>query len=119
MISYIQTVDEFDKIIAKGKEENKVVLVNYTASWCGPCKMIAPTFEKMADAADSSRIEFYKVDVDDASEIAHKAKVTSMPTFRAYNGKNQDGDKDYAEQKGAIPTKLEKLIKESLEGATA
>jgi len=116
MIEYIKTLKEFDEIIAKAKEESKVVLVDYTASWCGPCKMIAPVLDKFADAADSSKIEFYKVDVDDAAEISHKAGVTVMPTFRAYNSKNPIPEKDYSEEKGAIPAKLQKLIQESING---
>ena len=97
MIAYIQTLEEFDNIvcglisntilyaniysitqISKAKENQKVVLVDYTASWCGPCKMISPVLERMAEAADSSRIEFYKVDVDEAVEIAQKAGVTAV-----------------------------------------
>jgi len=117
MVEYIKTLDEFDAIIAKAKDAGKVVLVDYTAAWCGPCRVINPVVDKLAEKADSSRIEFYKVDVDDAAEIARKAGVSSMPTFRAYNSKNPIPDKDYAEQKGAIPAKLEKLIHESLNGA--
>jgi thioredoxin 1 len=114
--------------VAKAKEENKVVLVNYTAAWCGPCRVIAPVVDKLAEAADSSRIEFYKVDVDDAKDVARGVASVcffytvygtwslfaddtfchnQMPTFRAYNGKNPLPEKDYAEQKGAIPARLE------------
>ena len=64
--------------IANAEEQNKVVLVDYTAAWCGPCKMIAPVVEKIASASDPSEIEFYKVDVDDAQEIAQKAGVTAV-----------------------------------------
>ena len=118
--------------IARAKEEGKVVLVDYTAAWCGPCKMIAPILDKMADAADSSRIEFYKVDVDEAGEISHRAGIKAvcsfeclryhfvhadntysnhqMPTFRAYHSKQSTPGEDYAEIKGAVPVKLEVRI---------
>jgi len=119
MIAYIKTQSEFDTIIAKAKGENKVVLVDYTATWCGPCKMIAPILDKIAVAADPSKIEFYKVDVDDAHEVAHKAGVSAMPTFRAYNSKVPNGEKDYVEMRGAVPAKLEKLIHEAINGADA
>jgi thioredoxin 1 len=62
--------------ITKAKDEKKVVLVDYTASWCGPCKMIAPVLDKFAAEADSSKIEFYKVDVDEAAAISRKAGVS-------------------------------------------
>jgi len=114
MIEYIKTVEEFDKIIAKAKDEKKVVLVDYTASWCGPCKMIAPVLDKFAAEADSSKIEFYKVDVDEAAAISRKAGVSVMPTFRVYNTNNPNPGKDYAEEKGAAPPKLQKLIQASI-----
>jgi thiol-disulfide isomerase/thioredoxin len=95
MVEYIKTLDEFDAIvcdtfytyyiqmltitqIAKAKDAGKVVLVDYTAAWCGPCRVINPVVDKLAEKADSSRIEFYKVDVDDAAEIARKAGVSSV-----------------------------------------
>jgi len=98
MVEYIKTVEEFDSIvcgttlcglwrvdfisqIAKAKELNKAVLVDYTASWCGPCKMIAPVLDKIAGAADPNQIEFYKVDVDDAAEIASRAGISAVCSF--------------------------------------
>jgi len=116
MVPYITTIDEFDGIIARAKEENKVVLVDYTASWCGPCKMIAPILDKLAEEADPSEIEFYKVDVDEAADISQKAGITAMPTFRVYHSKNPNPGKDYAEIKGANPPLIQKLIHESIHG---
>jgi len=115
MIPTITKLTEFEEIIA-AKEDNKVVLVYYTASWCGPCKMIAPFLDDVVAAADPSKIVFYKVDVDDAVDIVHKAGVTVMPTFRAYNSKNPNPGKDYSEVKGAIKAKLQKLVQESIDG---
>ncbi|KIM82320.1 hypothetical protein PILCRDRAFT_820709 [Piloderma croceum F 1598] len=116
MIEYIKSVEEFDSIIAKAKEANKVVLVDYTASWCGPCRMISPILDKLAGAADPNRIEFYKVDVDETEEISARAGVTAMPTFHAYNSKSPNPGHDYAEMRGAVPKKLEQFILDSLNG---
>jgi thiol-disulfide isomerase/thioredoxin len=70
--------NSFFSQLAKAKEADKVVLIDYTAAWCGPCKVIAPILDKLAEAADSSRIEFYKVDVDAAPAITAAAHISSV-----------------------------------------
>ena len=79
-VKQIDDKSEFDALIAG----DKVVAVDFTAVWCGPCKMIGPVFVKMAD--EFPNIEFVKVDVDDAEEIAASQAVSAMPTFKFYKG---------------------------------
>jgi thioredoxin 1 len=55
------------------------VVVDFSAQWCGPCKKIAPDFEKIA--ARHANVCFCKIDVDENTETAEKYKITSMPTF--------------------------------------
>jgi len=54
------------------------VLVDFWATWCGPCRMIAPTIESLADQY-AGRIKVGKVDVDDNQELAARYRVTSIP----------------------------------------
>lgn len=56
------------------------VLVDFFAQWCGPCKMMAPLVEKMAEKYEG-QMKIGKLDVDDAMEIAQKYRVASIPTF--------------------------------------
>ena len=56
-----------------------VAVVDFFATWCGPCKMLAPVIEEAA--ADMPEIQFYKVDVDEAPELARSFKVMSVPTL--------------------------------------
>ena len=56
------------------------VLVDFFAQWCGPCKMMAPLVEKMAEKYEG-KMKIGKLDVDDAMEIAQKYRVASIPTF--------------------------------------
>lgn len=56
------------------------VLVDFFAQWCGPCKMMAPLVEKMAEKYQG-KMKIGKLDVDDAMEIAQKYRVASIPTF--------------------------------------
>ena len=59
MLDYVKTHADFEKLIAS----NAIVLVNFTASWCGPCKMIAPQIEVLAK--ETPGVLFVKVDIDD------------------------------------------------------
>ena len=81
----------------------KLCLVDFTASWCGPCRQIAPHFERLALTHPS--VHFLKVDVDEAQEIAAAENVRSMPTFKLY----RYGAK-VEEFSGADPGKLAALI---------
>ncbi len=75
MAHIIQNVEEFDALI-KGE---KPVLVDFFATWCGPCKMFAPTFDEFA--ADHNEIECVKVDVDQCRELAIRFGIMSIPTI--------------------------------------
>jgi len=56
---------------------DKVVLLDFFAEWCGPCKMIAPTLEEIA--AENEHIKVCKIDVDEVPDLARQFKVTSIP----------------------------------------
>ncbi|KAL9229170.1 hypothetical protein vseg_004666 [Gypsophila vaccaria] len=63
----------------KGKTENKLVVIDFTASWCGPCRVIAPFLAECAKKYPS--VLFLKVDVDELKDVAEAWKIQSMPTF--------------------------------------
>ncbi|XP_031707349.1 thioredoxin b [Anarrhichthys ocellatus] len=70
---------------------DKLVVVDFTATWCGPCKMIAPKFHALVSKPENKNVVFMKVDVDEADDVSRECKVTSMPTFHFYkNGKKVD-----------------------------
>lgn len=74
-------MEHFEEILAEAKKHGNIVVIDFSATWCGPCKAIAPIYEQMAGSAEYSNVVFLKVDVDDVAEIAHKYDVMSMPTF--------------------------------------
>ena len=88
----IETKDsaEFDAAIAEAKAAKAIVVVDFTASWCGPCKRIAPHFAKMS--LKYGDVRFLKVDVDRAKDVAAKAGVRCMPTFMFFKGGEKVGD---------------------------
>jgi thioredoxin 1 len=58
---------------------DKLVVIDFHATWCGPCKVIAPKVEEMSKAMDN--VVFLKVDVDENEEAAKEYNVSAMPTF--------------------------------------
>lgn len=70
--------------------ENKgVVLVDFFATWCGPCKMIAPILEELE--GEIHNVKFVKVDVDASPETASKFMIQSIPTLKVIkDGKDVD-----------------------------
>merc|ERR1711988_1014238 len=61
------------------------VVVDFTASWCGPCKMIAPFFQELADKYGEG-YTFCKIDVDEEDDCAAEHGISAMPTFLAFKG---------------------------------
>ena len=71
--------ESFEKIIA---QDGKTVLVDFWATWCGPCRMIAPVLEEVAK--ERPDVTVCKVDVDEERELALKYGVSSIPTLLVF-----------------------------------
>lgn len=69
--------ESYDEVIAKG-----IVLVDFYASWCGPCKMLAPVLEALAKEKED--INIVKIDVDEQEEIARRFSIMTVPTLYLY-----------------------------------
>lgn len=62
--------------------EDKLIVLDFTASWCAPCQRIAPVYEEIAN--ETPDVIFLKCDVDELGELAAELGVTSMPTFMLF-----------------------------------
>ena len=94
MVAIIKTKEEHEAAINAGG----LVVIDYYAQWCGPCKMMAPHFE--AAVAKYPTVHFYKIDVDDAEEVSSTTTTMSCCTFVGDGGCSHD---DYGDGKRLEP----------------
>merc|ERR1739841_260383 len=95
---------DFDTAMAT---KDTLMVLDCFATWCGPCKVIAPQVVKMSDTYRDAR--FYKTDVDDVPEVAQELGVRAMPTFFLF----KNGEK-VSEVVGANPKALEAAIQSNV-----
>ena len=75
---------EFDNTIESG-----VVVVDFFATWCGPCKMLAPVIDELSGELEN--VNFVKVEIDQSMDLAQKFKIVSVPTLKVFkNGEEVD-----------------------------
>ena len=75
MLIHLGDGKDFKKIVS----ENKLVLVDFYATWCGPCKMLSPILEEVASEHDD--VVVLKIDTDDNIDLAEQFSVMSIPTM--------------------------------------
>ncbi|GAV29825.1 hypothetical protein PMKS-003330 [Pichia membranifaciens] len=74
-VTEVSTMESFRETAMK----SPIAFVDFYATWCGPCKMISPYVEKFSEMHKT--VDFYKVDVDEATEVARDFGISAMPTF--------------------------------------
>ncbi|KAE8366314.1 thioredoxin-like protein [Aspergillus caelatus] len=100
-VSEITSYAQFQQLI----NGDKPVVIDFWATWCGPCRVISPVFEKLSNTGSFDNVLFYKVDVDQQEQVSQEVGIRAMPTFVLF----RDGVK-VEELVGAVPQKLEQLL---------
>lgn len=68
--------EEFNNLV---ENTEGIAVVDFFATWCGPCKMLAPVFQEVGNEFEQ-KADFYKVDIDESLDIARKFSVSTVPT---------------------------------------
>lgn len=79
MVTEITSLSQFNTLRAK-----PLLILDFYATWCGPCKAISPVFERLSSQNKSLAIVFAKVDVDVCKDVAQACGISAMPTFQFY-----------------------------------
>ena len=83
MLKHVNSHDEFYELIKEG-----TVLVDFFATWCGPCKMLSPVLEQLSEEVDTLIL---KVDVDEVGTVAAQFGIQAVPTLMLFkNGQRVD-----------------------------
>lgn len=102
LVKEVSDLAQFNGLVSA---KDKVSVVDFYATWCGPCKAIAPIFEALAEKVPE--VQFARVDVDRAEAVAAEYGITAMPTILFF----QDGEKVDTVVGANVP-KIAKLIEQ-------
>ncbi len=88
---------------------NLPVFVDFWAEWCGPCRMVSPVVEELANDYDG-KIKFVKVNVDEANELASKYNIFSIPTLALFHKGQLVGQQVGAASKESYKNMIDKAL---------
>ncbi|ALU40732.1 thioredoxin [Kocuria flava] len=103
------TVDITQDTLGQTIAENDIVLLDWWADWCGPCKQFAPTYEAASEKHED--VVFGKVDTEDQQMLAASAQISSIPTLMAF----REGILVFS-QPGALPASALEQVIEAVKG---
>ena len=81
----IKSDEEYNNLLKKSSDENKIIVADFYADWCGPCKRIAPFFKMASEQSDGL---FIKINSDNSPNIIKKFNIKGLPTFKIFKKGN-------------------------------
>lgn len=104
MINHLTKTEFESKVI----NSDRVSLVDFFATWCGPCQMLAPVLEKISE--ERNDFDIYKVDIDEEMELAIKYGVEVVPTMIIFKGGNPVGRLEGFHDKSSLIEEVSKYL---------
>ncbi|OVA13695.1 Thioredoxin [Macleaya cordata] len=104
-VHLVTTKGDWDKLLSEASKEGKTVIVNFSVSWCKPCRTVAPAYSELSEKYPS--LVFLTVDVDELPEVCSSLEIRATPTFFFL----RDGEQ-VDKLVGASKTDLQKKIAE-------
>jgi len=101
LVKHPNNVEEYNTVVQEAGD--KLIVVDFSATWCGPCRMIAPKFAELSKKYTD--VVFIHVDVDDLNKLPEVADVSGVPTFKYFKSGNK-----IASFSGANANKIEETI---------
>ena len=100
------TVDTFDQEVI---QSSNLVMVDFWATWCGPCKIVAPVVEELAKEYDG-KVTFVKVNTDENQDLATKYNIRGIPTLMFFKEGNIADQVVGAVPKAQLKSKIDSLL---------
>ncbi|XXG42853.1 hypothetical protein AAC387_Pa01g3027 [Persea americana] len=110
-VHLVTSMESWDKEISQASKDGKIVVVNFSATWSGPCRTIAPLYSELSEKY--SELTFLTVDVDELAELSSSWDLRATPSF-FFLKDGQQLDKVV----GANKTQLEKMVASMAKGTT-
>ena len=106
MSEVIITDENFEEEVLRAKEP---VMVDFWATWCGPCRMLAPVVEELANDY-AGRVKVCKLDTDQGPQTSAKYRISSVPTILFFKGGQVAAQAVGLQSKSALQEKLDALL---------
>lgn len=102
------TEQNFDKEVLKSSVP---VLVDFFANWCGPCRILSPIVEELAEEYKGKAVKIASLNIDESPEIASRFGIMSIPTLIFFKNGKADDQLVGAQDKRKLQSKIESLLK--------
>lgn len=109
-VNLITSKDEWDKKLSEAKTQGKIVIANFSATWCDPCKSVAPFYVELSEKHSS--FMFLTIDVDELTEFSKQLEVKATPTF-FFLRNGQQIDKLVGANKQELEKKITNILEDS------